>query len=427
MAATVEPIGGGLMFRRPSPELLNVAAAVLRSPPVATTEAFGPQRLTLRGMAETMRSQIQVKDRKHIVKLTPMCFLGSEAVQWMTATGQVDSLERAIELGNMMAARGLFFEVTGQHAFRDKPYMYRFAEDEFDRLAGGKDKIKLSQLPYESLLKISGRMRQEVGVGDHEYKGTVRSGSFSGEDAVNWLLQEGFAPTEVDASALGNSLLRAGLIQHTDRTKIFQASRLYRFSYDVFIKILDRKSKKNGDQSSNSPFSSSPGGGASPDPSGRYQHEALFSGEPTEYSPDVLIGSVHASVHASVHNALSGAQLAALLDDDDDEGLLESILNQMTRSDGAPMRSPSPPLRRPVLEEAADISRRSSGLNSPAPERNNERASGEWGPELAVLADLGDVTVIETDAAFIQKMKELAVRFPKPPSHVYPPIKGSPS
>jgi Domain found in Dishevelled, Egl-10, and Pleckstrin (DEP) len=157
-------------------------------------------RWDLRAVSDQMRTQICVKDRKLLMKVQPMCFLGNEAVSYLTATGIVENEAEAIELGNAMAAQGLIAEVAQEHAFRDKPYLYRFAEDEFERLGGGRLKQHSSAMPYEELLQQAGRMHKEMGAGEREHKGRSVPRSFVGEAAVAWMLQTGLARTEVEAT-----------------------------------------------------------------------------------------------------------------------------------------------------------------------------------------------------------------------------------
>jgi hypothetical protein len=66
--------------------------------------------------------------RVYRLKTYPNCFLGDEAVQWLVSSGQATNPMEALAIGNAMIRAGFMQHVTGEHAFKDKPYFYRFLQ-----------------------------------------------------------------------------------------------------------------------------------------------------------------------------------------------------------------------------------------------------------------------------------------------------------
>ena len=88
-------------------------------------------RISLRQLAQEMRSEegVEIKTRRHKLKLYQRCFVGTEAVDWLTAKTKL-SREDAVNLGQKMIDKGLFHHVLDEHQFKDEPLFYRFNADE---------------------------------------------------------------------------------------------------------------------------------------------------------------------------------------------------------------------------------------------------------------------------------------------------------
>ena len=88
-------------------------------------------RISLRQLAMEMRSEkgVEIKTRRHKLKLYQRCFLGNEAVDWIAHQTKL-SREDAVILGQKMIDKGLFHHVLDEHKFQDKELFYRFREDE---------------------------------------------------------------------------------------------------------------------------------------------------------------------------------------------------------------------------------------------------------------------------------------------------------
>ena len=88
-------------------------------------------RISLRQLAQEMCSEegVEIKTRRHKLKLYQRCFVGTEAVDWITAKTKL-SREDAVHLGQKMIDKGLFHHVLDEHQFKDEPLFYRFHADE---------------------------------------------------------------------------------------------------------------------------------------------------------------------------------------------------------------------------------------------------------------------------------------------------------
>lgn len=88
-------------------------------------------RISIRQLALEMRSErgVEIRTRRHKLKLFQRCFLGTEAVDWIVAKTKV-SREDAINLGQKMIDKGIFHHVLDEHQFKDEELFYRFDDDE---------------------------------------------------------------------------------------------------------------------------------------------------------------------------------------------------------------------------------------------------------------------------------------------------------
>lgn len=130
-------VGIWMENKRYQPENIIEILAEEKSPVVNGTSSNAAQaggdnhRLSLRKLASEMRSEqgVEIKTRRHKLKLYQRCFVGTEAVDWLTKRAKVSRTE-AVKLGQQMIERGLFHHVLDEHQFKDEPLFYRFNEDE---------------------------------------------------------------------------------------------------------------------------------------------------------------------------------------------------------------------------------------------------------------------------------------------------------
>ena len=88
------------------------------------------QRISVRQLAVEMHSEqgVEIKTRRHKLKLYPRSFLGNEAVDWIVKKVKV-SRPDAIALGQKMLDKEIFHHVNNERSFKDEPLFYRFNED----------------------------------------------------------------------------------------------------------------------------------------------------------------------------------------------------------------------------------------------------------------------------------------------------------
>ena len=87
--------------------------------------------ISLKQLAVQMRSQngVEIKTRRYKLKLYQRCFLGNEAVTWLSEKTKL-SRKDTVKLGQKMIDKGFFHHVVDEHQFKDEELFYRFNEDE---------------------------------------------------------------------------------------------------------------------------------------------------------------------------------------------------------------------------------------------------------------------------------------------------------
>lgn len=88
-------------------------------------------RISIRQLALELYSEkgVEVKTRRYKLKLYQRCFLGNEAVDWISQRVNI-SRPDAVKLGQQMLDQGICHHVLDEHQFKDEPLFYRFNEDE---------------------------------------------------------------------------------------------------------------------------------------------------------------------------------------------------------------------------------------------------------------------------------------------------------
>ncbi|MGK7948693.1 MAG: pleckstrin/ G-protein interacting- domain protein [Xenococcaceae cyanobacterium] len=72
---------------------------------------------------------VSIKDRRYRLLLYPKCFVGSEAVEWMSLNLHL-SQEQAVRLGQRLIDERFIHHVTDEHPFINSFFFYRFYRDE---------------------------------------------------------------------------------------------------------------------------------------------------------------------------------------------------------------------------------------------------------------------------------------------------------
>jgi len=86
--------------------------------------------LELKELSDQMRSSKLVKDRSHILKKHPKCFIGSEAVTFFLTTPHCKTITEAEALGQQMMDADMIHHVFDEHPFKNESWFYRFRNDE---------------------------------------------------------------------------------------------------------------------------------------------------------------------------------------------------------------------------------------------------------------------------------------------------------
>lgn len=86
---------------------------------------------SLEKLANKMRNSnnLTIKTRRYKLKLYHHCFVGNEAVDWLSANLKI-SREKAVKLGKQLIKAKLIHHVKNEHDFEDGEFFYRFSEDE---------------------------------------------------------------------------------------------------------------------------------------------------------------------------------------------------------------------------------------------------------------------------------------------------------
>lgn len=100
------------------------------TPAVADSEAKNINRVSLRQLGTEMYAEgVEIKTRRHKLKLYQRCFLGNEAVDWIVKKTKL-SRKDAVAIGQKMLEKGIFHNVLEEDKFKDEELFYRFNEDE---------------------------------------------------------------------------------------------------------------------------------------------------------------------------------------------------------------------------------------------------------------------------------------------------------
>ena len=100
-------------------------------PPDDESRVRAPSESELPEIMRRMRAAegIDIRDRRHLLTVYSKCFVGSEAVEWMTRALGLTRAE-AVRLGQLLVEQGFAHHVLDEHGFEDAHLYYRFYADE---------------------------------------------------------------------------------------------------------------------------------------------------------------------------------------------------------------------------------------------------------------------------------------------------------
>ena len=98
--------------------------------PLGFEDERGPRSWTdaeIDALVARMRSAegISIVDRRHLLTVYARCFVGREAVDWLTRA-------EAVAVGQILVDRGIAHHVLAEHGFKDGGLFYRFRADELN-------------------------------------------------------------------------------------------------------------------------------------------------------------------------------------------------------------------------------------------------------------------------------------------------------
>ena len=125
-------------------------------------------------LAKTFKANVNIQDRKYLLKTFKQCFVGSEAVDFLVKEGHAPTREDAVELGKALQAAGLFEHVTRDHIFADEYLFFRFlnlnerGEFSFDEKTGQKLDWSYFLMPAGFKEAKEGKLQPNVPLPDFE-------------------------------------------------------------------------------------------------------------------------------------------------------------------------------------------------------------------------------------------------------------------
>jgi len=188
-----------------------------------TTCTFGAQGMD--DVEEAFARGVEVKDRRHHLKVYPDCFVGSEAVSYLVSSGHARTREHAVLLGSrLQEERNLFRHVTDDHAFKDSYLFYHFIPENERTVAVQKEQL--------SLQEIAEQFHRGVKVKDQIYRLQTFKDVFVGSKAVDWLIRHDLARSRREAVEIGRAMAsQMNLFQHCTGEYPFRDDYLfYRFN-----------------------------------------------------------------------------------------------------------------------------------------------------------------------------------------------------
>ncbi len=159
--------------------------------------------LTAEELCAALLVHVNAKDRTYNFKLYPNCFLGKEAVDWMTGEYAV-TRDGAVRLGAALQELGMLHHAAHEQMFEDEPFFYRTELSATTQ--------RMSPGATLSLLKS----KSGVIVRDRSYHGITYPACFVGSHAVDWLHAK-LKLSRLDAEIMLNRLYGFDLIEHVTR------------------------------------------------------------------------------------------------------------------------------------------------------------------------------------------------------------------
>lgn len=185
----------------------------------------GTPRATLRALtgksaeevAETLRRSLAIRDRPYRLQTYAECFVGSEAVSWMSRRWHRSAAE-AVAIGQALGSLGLLVHVTHDHPFLDDHLFYRLAVSQREEA-----------LDLDAVFTAM-QGRDGVAIADRSYLAKTYEACWVGSEAVDFLCAR-FQSSRHEAWLALHRLMQFGLIEHVVQARPFiDGTFFYRFA-----------------------------------------------------------------------------------------------------------------------------------------------------------------------------------------------------
>jgi hypothetical protein len=172
--------------------------------------------LSAEALAAQLSRSLDIHDRSHRLLAYPACFVGAEAVDWLSLHCRRSRTE-AVLIGQALEALGLLDHVVHEHPFLDSRLFFRLA------WSAAADRVDLGAV-------WSGLLGGGVTIADRSHLGKVYSQCWVGSEAVNWVHRQ-FGLARHEARIVMHRLMQCGLIDHVTLSRpVIDGAYFYRFT-----------------------------------------------------------------------------------------------------------------------------------------------------------------------------------------------------
>ena len=165
----------------------------------------------LQAIAEGVRYNIPVEDHKYRSSVYEQCFIASTLVEILIDHGFANDRQEAVQIGRSLQTKHHMFESSSSenYLFDDALLYFRLLDENRQKL-------------LRKLDSISQVFRENIHLHDHKSRMTTYRRCFKGSEAVDSLIELGFASTRKAAVELGRSLQEdVRLFDHVSRDLAF--------------------------------------------------------------------------------------------------------------------------------------------------------------------------------------------------------------
>jgi Domain found in Dishevelled, Egl-10, and Pleckstrin (DEP) len=179
----------------------------------------------LESVAQAMRRDLPLKNRRRLQRSYKNTFLGTEVVDYLVRTSVATSRKEAVQLGRELArVCNLFEHVEGYYELQDMRLFYQFKTPLIETV--GEPSADLTELRDLACQFVAG-----IAVKNNRYHLRVYRNTFVGEDAVSFLVDAGLVTSREDAVQLGRKFMSAfNLFEHVTRDHSFD-DKFYFYRY----------------------------------------------------------------------------------------------------------------------------------------------------------------------------------------------------